>query len=356
MGENFVLRGAKWNNKKFQEANIVLHIGPHKTATTHIQQTFAKYQQELSDAGYCWQGNGFKKEHHNLAVHLYFNRTHRLPEHQYMFDCLEIGQKLLISSETFAIFANQGSFNTLKQYFHPRKIAIVAAYREPLSLFYSIYTEVNKNKDYATSFGDFILHYYKKYADAYRYALLMNYEKQFGRDSIVIIDYNGVKAANQDIAHVFLCDVLRILCDVKITTNLIDNRHPSMLPHNVFQMVRTYLRSHDCSFHPSFNLVRTLQLINSYSNLVPILPTVRSSAVMLYDLSVRLDQELRSRYADILLYNNRTAALESMDKFSMVELDQAAFLTSKRWTSWLRHQAKRLIEKEIIVNCTIIPS
>lgn len=346
------------NQPPAMKAQVILHIGPHKTGSTYIQQAFNRLNTSLYLAGYCWDADGKAKKHHLLATHLYNNHKGltSLRNYPVLFKCLNESRKVIISSETFSAFANQKVLSRLKGFFAGHSVHVVAAYREPLSLFYSIYTEVIKNTDHALPFGSFLLQHYKEHWRAFHYDSIRHFERTFGREHLTVVDYYGVLAADRDIAQVLLCEVIGILCDAAIRADEPTNARPNMIPYNIFHIVRNYIRALGCSFHGNFNHFQAVRLIRSYADVAAIVPVLTTNLGMLAELSRRIDEDFRKAYGSIMLYDNRTAAVAATKRFSIVEVDESEFLASAVWSAWLRTEGQRLVNVGLVGNCSVVVS
>ncbi|MFU8882227.1 MAG: hypothetical protein ACNA7Q_07650 [Rhodobacterales bacterium] len=131
------------------EQRLVLHVGPHKTATTYMQTNFARLRPRLAQAGWIYPDavgiqSGIPEAHHDLAyrAETYFwpNRDnhHQLTRLANLLQ--QNGKNLLLSAEGFSMWS-------LPQYlrladilgFH--RIEVAYALRDPVALLHSYWAE-----------------------------------------------------------------------------------------------------------------------------------------------------------------------------------------------------------------------
>ncbi len=68
---------------------------------------------------------------------------------------------------------------------------------------------------------------------------------------------------------------------------------PSMLPFNVFHILRNFVWTMGCNFSPSFDLGQTIQLIRLYDSNASMMPVATSDGGVLVDMARRVDQHVR---------------------------------------------------------------
>lgn len=339
---------------RVQNATVILHIGPHKTGSSYLQASMQRMSGHLLAKGYCFDTKDSLKHHyHDLAIAFYERRDVKaISKFQHIWDCLNRGNKVIISSETFSVFDSVNKLQFVKPFFQNHHVHIVSFHRNPMSLLYSVYTEIMKTSDRAIPFSSFIFRHHQEYDKAFYFKFLNAYASTFGRDDLTIVDYDGAKAAKRDIALVFLCDIMGILCDAKLPlANKPVNSQPLMLKFNLFHIVRNYLLGLGCSFHQALTPANVLEIIQGYDRLVEELPIIRMNAPILQDLAQRVDDQLRREFGDRMLYNDPIAARRQIESFYYYEVDEHAFLSNTTWTTWMRKEVKTLSQRRYVRNC-----
>ncbi len=124
---------------------LVLHIGPHKTATTYIQHNLFAKRDELKTLGWCYPSVGMldQRAHHDLA-HNYSEYLNSDGKH---FAELTEGVRdeagdasIVFSAEGFCRWKPE-QFRKLSELLGQTEIHLVYAVRDPVSLFYSYWAE-----------------------------------------------------------------------------------------------------------------------------------------------------------------------------------------------------------------------
>lgn len=128
---------------------LVLHVGPHKTATTYIQNNLAEYRKEFSNAGWLYPANvgiseGIPEAHHDLSyrAETYFWRDRE--NHHQLTDLASVlrqsGKNLLLSAEGFSMWS-LSQYHRLADILGFREIEVVYALRDPVALIHSYWAE-----------------------------------------------------------------------------------------------------------------------------------------------------------------------------------------------------------------------
>eukprot|EP01031_Cornospumella_fuschlensis_P038455 gene38455-46738_t len=193
-----------------RDAKIILHIGPHKTGSTHFQGQTLLMAKMLNAAGFCKYDTNNVKLEHDLSVAIQKNSHHDLDS--FYRHCLDSGKRVIISSESFSSLNRESQFTALKRFIGNNSVHIVAVYREPLTRFQSIHSEIYKQAtEVVRSFHSFVKEY-TAVEDAFFYSFMDKYVQYFGRQNITVLDYYGMEAIGRDVTRVVLCDVADVLC------------------------------------------------------------------------------------------------------------------------------------------------
>lgn len=140
---------------------LVMHVGPHKTATTYVQNNLDAYRQELSAAGWIYPDNvgilaGAPEGHHDLS---YRAETYFWPgreNHHQLTDLARTakltGKNILLSAEGFSMWA-LSQYLRLADVLGFPKVEVVYALRDPVALLHSYWAEEVK-QGMTTGFPD----------------------------------------------------------------------------------------------------------------------------------------------------------------------------------------------------------
>jgi hypothetical protein len=363
---------------------INIHIGPHKTGTSHIQHYLTIKRQQLSDSGFCWPTatepdsapDRSGKALHNLSSHITTFQKIPLFIEEELKLCARKNMSIILSAEDFSTF-NLSQVRLLKHLLvtsltdeHDKSLhsnisfKVIIFYRDWISLVYSTFAEVSKkNEAKSTS----ISHYLFRTLDGITklpqldiLSLISYHSEVFGLHNIILVDYNGVKAQGKDIAYVFVCEILKVLCLKSSILNTVaakENEKPNIPLLHLIYLLRYYIQSlgyQFCVFDGEFigSLVKFYK--NRKNSLPAALPLIRSNLAFLQDHAHMIDQSLRLRYASSLLYNNVTASKEVIKSFVAEEIDEMSFYDDLNWMKFLSLEFNRLKKEKKV--CKMNPS
>eukprot|EP01031_Cornospumella_fuschlensis_P035978 gene35978-43634_t len=230
---------------------VYVHIGPSKTGTTYIQAVLASLRDHLPHQQFCWPGNSDGKIFAKLADALDDRNTALVASFRASINkCIGKGLNVIISSEHFHFMKNISSFT---EFFTPYSPYIIAYRREYLSVQYSSYAEENKRDHHPWPMMDFLPYAiigFNQMAENGNNRDVVRYLKSvFGDNKLIIVDYDGVKAAGKDIAEVMLCDVLHIYCEQALPVTFrasTINKKPDMTPYNILSLLEELLAFFGC--------------------------------------------------------------------------------------------------------------
>ncbi|RYG63955.1 hypothetical protein EON64_14940, partial [archaeon] len=233
--------------ERVRSAQVILHIGPPKTATTHIQYTIRRLHEDLLKAGYCYPSNS-QKDLHSIGISL---REGDMPGkilRDKVFGCLKSGKKLIFSTEKLSQTETEEGFRRIFDFFSGYHVHVIAAFRDPLSLSYSWYNQVLRDNRNVATFTEHLSHEFDQYRLRALSSALFNFQKLYGRENMTVIDFHGMLAAQKDPSYVFLCEILGVLCDAKYVAS--EGSHPSadLRPSYLFAFVRNVVSSLGCDF------------------------------------------------------------------------------------------------------------
>jgi len=92
-------------------------------------------------------------------------------------------------------------------------VKVVITYRNPVSRLKSWYTQINKLADMPQSYSTWVVHSQKYWSvSLFIEELAQKYGRVFGHDSIVLMDYDGIRGRGQEEITPFVCEIMGIKC------------------------------------------------------------------------------------------------------------------------------------------------
>ncbi len=204
----------KKRNENKTKQKVIMHVGPHKTGSTHIHAYIEKISDSLPSVSYCWpvtKGNVPNKSN-MLAVHFLENRSVHNKSIQWLNNCMKTSQNIIISSEAFDRFSLD-KFIEFRNYLSDFDFEIVIIYREWLNHMYSLYTELHKHTSKGTSFSEYLfqnLDLFEESPVLNLSLLIAAFEPVVGIQNIHVLDYYGIIAAEKDEAYVIVCEIMGV--------------------------------------------------------------------------------------------------------------------------------------------------
>ncbi|RYH07323.1 hypothetical protein EON65_41895 [archaeon] len=306
----------------------------------------------LNNEGYCMNGNEHFKAEHRLATSISSGHTSSLQD--FFKHCLGNNNRTIISSESFSTFHKDSQFAALKNFLSGHSYHIVAVYRDPLTLLQSSHSEVTKNAHgQVRSFRTYLTGFSTSYKNTFFFPSFDRYVKNFGRENVTILDYYGMAAAQRDIVKVLLCDVVDILCKERYPESPPVNVKVDTLPYELFEMVNNQLTSMGCKQGKHVTDHDQLLVIQGYREIAKRLPTRYLHLDMVTELARLVDAQIREKYGDIMLYNNRTASAEARTRAQVIEVDKVAFFSSRNWTRWMQTETENLLNRHMYGDCLL---
>jgi len=211
---------------------IILHIGPHKTATTYIQQSLASSRKALEKSGWIYPilGSNNTAGHHDLAhkPELYLNK--KSVYNQELVDLGKQGKNLIFSAEGFCRWPVK-NFELFLNLFPKEKIKIVYTIREPASLLHSYWAETIKQGQPQTFPEFFAKHYESPFVSNIINPLVtLSPLKSLKRCELQIIPYDIAKADKLDLFELFKEQILKVeLPPVKKLKKEVNKKFPMAL-------------------------------------------------------------------------------------------------------------------------------
>ncbi|MFU8862709.1 MAG: hypothetical protein ACNA7O_02260 [Rhodobacterales bacterium] len=131
------------------EQRLVLHVGPHKTATTYIQQNLNACRASLSQTGWIYPDDVGVSErnpgaHHDLAhradTYLSSDRENHHQLTEFATQLRDSGKNVILSAEGFSRWS-LSKYHKLADILGFQEIEVVYALRDPVALIHSYWAE-----------------------------------------------------------------------------------------------------------------------------------------------------------------------------------------------------------------------
>eukprot|EP00981_Chlorochromonas_danica_P001464 scaffold310_cov174-Ochromonas_danica.AAC.3 len=237
---------------------LYIHIGPHKSGSTHIQTVLTRLAANLSQHGVCWPAEDAKL-FHPLAFKLSNNEHLNSELFAGINNCLSHHPITIISSETFVRLKPE-SIRHLRDLFASQdvQIRIVAVYRDWFMRLYSAYGEFAK-RSYSKlcTFPYFLSVIFEPGTRGFRsndIEILKKYEDVFGYDALTIIDHAGASATGKDIAAVLICEILKVPCsELPNVFHGRENASREKRAYEVLMLLREMAWLRGCTVNPIYD-------------------------------------------------------------------------------------------------------
>jgi len=215
--------------------HVILHIGPHKTGTTYLQDVLAALRDRLAERGICfpaiWSEATGGTSHRDLAWAIRSGDLGRIPEQ--IQEILASGYRtVVVSSEDLSSMALH-QIVQLRTFFGPARIVYyVRRWPERLP---STWQEIVKH-GYAESLPEFFSAQVSHYHGFLMRDLVIldRYAAVFGAENIRVVSYSYLVDNNIDIARHFLESLL----DVTDVEPPDVGRPNASLPMNDIEVIR----------------------------------------------------------------------------------------------------------------------
>ncbi|MBL0370818.1 sulfotransferase domain-containing protein [Rhizobium sp. KVB221] len=195
---------------------FVLHVGPHKTATTWLQQNFHHNIKALEKAGWLYPQTGerVRVAHHDLSDdpdETLDGKSRRFRELQAIArKANDRGLNILLSSEGFRNWKPEHLLR-LKEIMAPHEMRIVYCVRDPVSTFYSFWAQQVKTGS-KLSFPEFCQKQFRKPIRSRLLNPLVEIDALAELEDVdlTLLLYDEIRRRNDDIFDVFVQSILGI--------------------------------------------------------------------------------------------------------------------------------------------------
>jgi hypothetical protein len=195
---------------------FVLHVGPHKTATTWLQRNFHHNAAALEKAGWLYPQTGERVAiaHHDLSDNqkeILDPGSRKVARIRKILDrAAEKNLNILLSSEGFDKW-RPNALAKLRELVAPHELKIVYTLRDPVSLVYSIWAQKVKTGG-PKSFPEHYDEQVRKAGKSRSLDPLSDIDKFAGveNSTLTVLLYDEIRRQDRDIFDVFCEDVLGV--------------------------------------------------------------------------------------------------------------------------------------------------
>lgn len=195
---------------------FVLHVGPHKTATTWLQRNFHHNAAALERAGWLYPQTGERVAiaHHDISDNqkdILDDKSRKVAQIRKIVDrAAEKDLNILLSSEGFDKW-RPNALARFRELARPHELRIVYTLRDPVSLVYSIWAQKVKTGG-PKSFPEHYEEQVRKAGKSRSLDPLSDIEKFAAVEdsSLTILLYDEIRRQERDIFDVFCEDVLGV--------------------------------------------------------------------------------------------------------------------------------------------------
>ncbi|RYH21088.1 hypothetical protein EON65_21540 [archaeon] len=347
------------NIERLRAADVIIHIGPPKTATSHIQHNLLRLSSDIDKAGWCYPAET-QKELHAIGEKLRLGESIKPAQWKKVHACLESGKKLIFSTERLGQSMSNRGFKVIKDFFKGYKVHIVVAFRDSLTMAYSWYNQATRNAkaSMVLTFGDHVAREFSQYDRRVLSNAIFEYADAFGIQNMTVIDFYGMIAAKKDPAYVFLCEIVGILCEAFIKPTE-DNVSTDLKPYYLFNFVKNFAFSLGCKFMADDAYETILERYREDTNITSVtsinssLPILTSQTLYIANIARHIEQEVRRAFGSVMIYQNATANEIARRKLRVEEVDDVQFFRSEHWTQWLWREIKLLRDQGAIGKCRV---
>jgi len=355
--------------------HAIIHIGPHKAASTHIQLELYSLHKQMANVDYNWptQKNGIPvgiKDIANFALALkgkLEDETLELTTMSSFFqDSLARNKSIVLSSEEFDDM-NKTQVSVLRDHLKGFNVTIVFVYRDFLAQLISLHFESNRFEhsfvQFSQSFSTFLFGLLGELQTSLNPIKILNiYAEVFGVENLRIIDLLGTAAAGVALMHVLLCEIGGILCEhIKKTPSIHGSMRPtnsaySLLPAQVFSFYKSYTDRQSngtCAFcgpvYEEYQYFAARYLDHTKAHSPPAIATTRLTLLVAY--AQQADAELRATYGSVILHGNQTANFHAMAKARVEEINPEVFVSDVYWNHYIESEYQIALTAGRLCHC-----
>lgn len=222
------------------KAELVIHIGPPKTATTSLQEFFQNLKSEEIIYGGTYQPRTAKP---TAVINLIYRYPFSLDKENlsneiksFIKENLDQGKNIFLSEEMFLLespdYGYESKLKNLFEHvkeFNPKILIVVRNPKEALQSYYTeLYHKVDTQK--IRSFKDFI---FSKYCEVYKYSLLIEKLRAIGFAEVKVLKYENLVAGEYKLSTIFpniKDDEQILLTEKNVSKKLAGKRYAKPVP------------------------------------------------------------------------------------------------------------------------------
>lgn len=242
------------------------------------------------------------------------------------------------------------------------EVTIVYVYRELLSHLISLHFELNR-LEHDIRFSEPFSTYLAKNLDTLPrivdpVQVLEQFESEFGKNAIIVIDLAGCGASGHDVSYVVVCEIAGALCN----RDELFVKNSGVQPNSGYTLVNTEIFTFYQYFVEMYGTVRGLSNSSEggrrcgfcqqrreawkafevylqeqqHAGKLPLIPIIRTHLTMLVPFAEEVDRKLRANYGNRILHGNATANIQTMRGKVLTEfVDSGALTASMDWRQWM---------------------
>jgi len=352
----------------------VIHVGPHKTGSTHVQASLLALDGLIKNRTNYIQpwGSALTDRNHKMQSLFSFELQNlETTDFRYLEQLktfLHIAHRqhhnVLISSEELCFIPLDGA-SYLSNMVRNFQAKVVITFRDSLSRQLSDYREAYPGSAFSDkgplpNFRAFVRARLESMRIYYSYILDM-YAKEFGVESLVIIDYYGAIAAKKDLVYIILCEICKILCEdlsqglgplfkrenIKMIYDNPADSHISLPLAGVISEIRVSMQKKKCTI-PVAGHNEVTQFILSMIGKQILSSITNNLSTLFYNETLISDDIIRNKYGNQMLYDNRNASIATVGLQVVTELDFDRFRSDPYWQKWTHDVTSSLINSTLI--------
>ncbi len=357
--------------------HAIIHIGPHKAASTHIQFELSSLQKQMTNVDYNWPSRkdgtpeGIKDiANFAFALKGALNDTtlELTTMSSFLHDSLARNKSIILSTEEFDDM-DKAQVAALRDHLKGFNVTIVFVYRDFLAQLISLHFESNRFEhsfvQFSQSFSTFLFGLLGELQTCLNPIKTLNiYAEVFGAENLRIIDLLGTAAAGVPLMHVLLCEIGGILCEhIKKTPSIHGGPRPtnsaySLLPAQVFSFYKSYTERQNngtCTFcgpvFEEYKYFAARYLDHTKAHSPPAIATTKLALLVAY--ARQADAELRATYGSVILHGNQTANLHAMAKARVEEINPEVFVSDVYWNNYIESEYQIALAEGRLCHCRL---
>ena len=353
----------------------IIHIGPHKTASSHIQAVINAERYFLENKNYFQPYVGHRnspKKYARFASELLHMNTNtaaaaavvvtsttsqnKVKQMKNVINKMRsMNQNIIISSEDLSQISIDAMSVLKNDVLHGFDITIIIILRNSLIRAVSYYRYLCSNDPALKATEGF--HDFRSFINqtsqvkGYYSSIIQRYASLFGLSNILIIDYYGTIAAQKDIAYTLICQIDSKLCKKKSVSFEGITESYSLVSRGVLHEIYSALQSKGCRI-PTTSYEKMLTRITEYINDEDVteqkIPMTTIHLKDLHDMSMAVDDEIRREYESNIINSDRQASIDAIESLTVDELDVYVFRSSKYWQDWMNTCIFKFIDFRLV--------